>query len=259
MDAEHRLKFFANYYPRFNRIGTENNASGFFLNVGVIRNSDIFGQGGDYAGRSNSDVDDAKGWAVEFASPAVTWVSNRPDTLRTSNLDFSLNVFNITKDFSLTSAIRLFTGVGATYNFGTQYAFTSDVTNIETFGQTFKAGDRIKISGGSVVVPVGIRLMLGSKFSIKKPWVKIGVKNHFNVYNRIFQDVGEYFSIIGNASDYLKPHTISMMFGAGIDVPVGDKSIVRVGISYDKSRSNITTNIFDTRLETLSLAFGLVF
>jgi len=266
LDVEHRLKIFMNAYWNYYRTGDVENiyntgevATGSFFNLGVLRNIALFEEPDDFSSFNSNDLQDNNGWTIEALTPTFNWIASRQDTTFNSRFIPSIHIINIEKDFSLNHTFSLFAGVGASLNSG---GVTKVIpgNEVNMLGQNFSGGSEIKISNLSATLPVGLRIKLNrSSYTGGVPWLKVGVKNYFNISRKAFLASDDEFIELENKKEHLKFVTQSLMFGAGVDIPILNMYVMRLGITYDQSRSNVTTDVTDTRFKSIRLSYGLIF
>ncbi len=267
LDFENRIKFFTEIMWNYKRSGeTLNNISsdipntGTFLRIGGLRNFDIFG----YDSRSieynyiEQIVRKKNKFVLSLFVPSVSWAKS--DVFFTSALQVGITPITIEKDFDLFKNLSLFTELSFTFGRG-EILQALDKKSFNVGYSAFSGTQSLKINSTLVNLPVGIRInkLLPGK---EKVWLKCGLSNQIALGSSISKGYSKkaIFTEIESDESFFKTYRPSSLIGIGIDFPIVDDTVLRVGASYLNNIGDISKiNNFVYRENSFMISTGIVF
>lgn len=238
-DNFHGIHAFGEYMWSYRRsgeieygFGEDASAGGDFFRVGFLRNFDMFmGSSLDLGyNESKKLLRRQNKLSVVLPSVGFSWLQQQGAIdVFNNGPKINVRVIGVEKEVDLRPGISLSAGV------------TASVLQGADFVRTTGTGGLWRIQEYGLEVPLQARLYL-FRTALSNTWVSGGLRAFVPVYRQVQTRgtaVDDFFSDVDISNASFDAYRIHQLLGAGVDFPMGDGTLVRAGIMYDKGNKII--------------------
>ncbi|MFN3528713.1 MAG: hypothetical protein ACK417_02165 [Bacteroidia bacterium] len=225
---------------------------GTYFRVGMVRNFDLFGGSVYDLKYSAATAALASQHRTTVVLPSVGFSWLQSDSLGTAFNNFlkpTLTLIGFEKEYNVLPWFSLGAGINAALLQGAEYKLQGN------------GNVRYRYQDYGLDIPLNARVYK-QHGALANTWLLAGLKANVPFY-REWQSKQLPDGILFNDLDLdnitFNIARISNVFGAGIDFPTGDATVLRIGVLYEKTRSVLQPQILPYHLQGVQFVIGLIY